>query len=261
MPTRQSPTSANLTRRQILAGGVALGAVGCGGARAGTDDPTYAGALPGPDKVDGKLSRLIPGKRRAALYTMDAPSAVKGAAVPLVTIVEFSDFQCPFCGTLASALGELASAYPDDVRIVFRQFPLGFHKQAEPAARAVLAAGRQKRFWVMHDLLFANRARLSDEALHEYAATVGLDRRQFDADLSDAAIVKRVKAETDAGRTLGVSGTPSMFINGFFVSGVLDPQKLTDVIDGERRVADALIEAGSKREEVYARFMRAAGAK
>ncbi|MEM6993234.1 MAG: DsbA family protein [Myxococcota bacterium] len=252
-----------VTRRQWMGGGLAAAAwlaTGCSRGK-GDADPNYDKGLPGPGDVDGKLSRIIPGKRRPATYTMDAPAAVKGAASPLVTIVEYSDFQCPFCGTLASALHELVSAYPDDVRIVFRQFPLAFHKQAEPAARAVIAAGRQQRFWAMHDVLFANRSKLSDEALPEYADGVGLSRKTFEADFADAAVAKRVADEMAQGRKLGVSGTPSMFINGFFVGGMLEPDKLTEVVDGERRVAEALIEAGSKREEVYARFMRAAGAK
>lgn len=264
MSSANSTPSSLLSRRAALKAGLAIGATaalpGCKSDPASLD-PVFDGALPGPDTVNGKLSRIIPGKRRPAAYTMDAPAAVKGAAKPLVTIVEYSDFQCPFCGTLASALDELVSAYPKDVRIVFRQFPLGFHPRAEPAARAALAAGRQQRFWAMHDTMFAQRSKLADEDLTAYAKELGLDTDRFASDFADEALAARVAAEMEQGRKLGVSGTPSMFINGFFVAGMLDPAKLTEVIDGERRVAEALIEAGSKREEVYARFLKAAGAK
>ena len=247
-----------LTRRTLLMGTTAALVAGCGSKAPA--DPTYA-ALPGPGDVDDKLSRIIPGKRRAALYELTAPAAVKGAAKPLVTIVEYSDFQCPHCLTAARALDELVVVYPDDVRIVFRHFPLPFHKQAEPAARASVAAGLQQRFWAMHDKLFANRGDLSDEAISGYASDLGLDGGKFATDFASGAVADRVAAEMDEGRGLGVKGTPSMFINGVFVGGMLKPDKLTEVIDGERRVAEELIKAGSTREEIYARFMRAAGAK
>lgn len=255
-----------MTRRQILAGAAVsvLGAstlTGCGG-KGGKLDPEMA-ALPTAADVDGKLSNLVPArrKRRLATYSMEAPSAVKGAAKPLVTIVEYSDFQCPHCSTLAQALDELVTAYPEDVRIVFRQFPLGFHKQADPAARAALAAGRQQRFWAMHDEMFNHRSALADENLLEYAEAIGLSMGQFEKDWADPAIAERVAAEMGRGRELGVSGTPAMFINGYPVEGMPKPEVLTDVIDGERKVALAMIEEGSKREEVYARFMKAAGGK
>lgn len=254
----------SISRRTLLGAGAACAAVaslgGCAKS-ASVADPTYQGELPGPGQVDAKLSKLIPGKRKPAVYTMDAPAAVRGAAKPLVTIVEYSDFQCPFCGTFATALHELVAAYPEDVRVVFRQFPLPFHPRAAPAAHAALAAGRQQHFWAMHDLIFANRAGLADADLRAHADRLGLDTDAYDRDVADAALAERAEAEMAQGRKLGVSGTPSMFINGFFVGGMLEPAKLAEVVDGERRVAESLIKAGSTREEVYARFMRAAGAK
>ncbi len=224
-------------------------------------DPVYATVLPGPDQVDDALSSLIPGTRYRATYSMQTPAAVVGAAEPLVTIVEFSDFQCPFCGTMAATLHELVVAYPKDVRVVFRQFPLPFHQQAEPAARATLAAGLQRRFWAMHDTLFANRSALSADDLRAHADRVGLEAAAFERDTQDPSVASRVQAEIAQGKGLGVSGTPSMFINGFRVGGMLDASKLAEVVDGERRVAASLIKAGSTRAQVYARFRRAAGAK
>src|SRR5690606_4762791 len=116
-------------------------------------DPSLA-PLPTLEEVDDRFARHIvgPDMRQRALYEADSP--VKGAAEPLVTIVEYRDFQCQFCGRFAATLDELLVAYPDDVRIVFMQFPLPMHPKAEGAAKAAIAAGQQRRFWAMHDRLF-----------------------------------------------------------------------------------------------------------
>ena len=158
-------------------------------------------------------------------------------------------------------MDELLSAYPDDLRVVFRQYPLPFHPQAPAAARASLAAGRHRRFWAMHDRMFLNRASLGEDDLVDHAVAVGVPKDAFVAAMDDEALGTRIDEEMEHGRKLGVKGTPTMFINGLRVGGVLPPDKLIEVIDGERRVAEALMDKGSKREEVYARIMRAAGAR
>src|SRR5690606_9962715 len=131
--------------------------------------------------VDDSLSHLVQGERARVSYGEDDP--YKGAAAPLVTIVEFSDFQCPYCGRLAAALDEVVADYPEDVRLVFKQYPLPMHADAEPGARAALAAHAQGKFWEMHDALFANSREMSRGALIAHARTIGLDMKRFEADL------------------------------------------------------------------------------
>ncbi|MCH9687129.1 MAG: thioredoxin domain-containing protein [Deltaproteobacteria bacterium] len=212
--------------------------------------------LPGPDAVDGSLNRMVVGERHAALVTPADPA--KGAAQPLVTIVAYSDFECPFCGGFARTLDELVAAYPDDVRIVFQHFPLPMHRGAEPAARAAIAAQAQGRFWAMHDRLFRERHVAGKEALVALAEELGLDATRFTADLDDPATAKRVADEQAKGRGLGVRSTPNFFINGRRVEGALPPDKLQQLVDLERQAAQQLVDAGAKRNEVYARYMRAA---
>lgn len=212
--------------------------------------------LPGPEAVDGTLTRMIEGERFEATYPDDAP--IKGAAQPLVTIVEYSDFECPFCGSFAATLDELVAAYPDDVRIVFQQYPLSMHPGAEPAARAAIAAQAQGRFWAMHDRLFAERHANGTERLVELAVELGLDPDRFRADLEAEASAARVKAEQVKGQRIGVRSTPNFFINGRLVEGALKPDALRELVERERGQAQQLVDAGSERSEVYARYMRAA---
>jgi protein-disulfide isomerase len=235
--------------------GITLALAACRAIEPAEADPQLAPLL-GPDAVDGRLTRMIEGERFAATVNADAPG--KGAAQPLVTIVEYSDFECPFCGAFAGTLGELVAAYPEDVRVVFQQFPLSMHPGAEPAARASIAAQAQGRFWVMHDRLFAERHAGGSERLVELAMELGLDPDRFRADLEAEATAERVRAEQQKGREIGVRSTPNFFINGRLVEGALKPDVLQQLVDLERAQAQQLVDAGSKREEVYARYMRAA---
>lgn len=233
----------------------ALGLASCRAVEPAEADPKYE-PLPGPDAVDGTLTRMIEGERFFASYSDDAP--IKGAKEPLVTIVEYSDFECPFCGGFAATLDELVAAYPEDVRVVFQQFPLGMHPGAEPAARAALAAQAQGRFWAMHDRLFAERHANGSERLVEIARELGLDPVAFEAALQADATAQRVKDEQAKGREIGVRSTPNFFINGRRVEGALPADALRKLVELERQGAQQLVDAGAKRSEVYARYLRAA---
>lgn len=144
---------------------------------------------------------------------------VRGPADARVTIVEYSDFQCPFCMRANPTLDRLRETYPDDVRIVFKHFPLGFHKQAMNAHRAVLAAGRQQRFWEMHDRIFANPGSLDAVDMRDHAEALGLDLEAFDRDFDSDAVAAAIQRDIDEGRRLGVRGTPAFFVNGRLISG------------------------------------------
>jgi protein-disulfide isomerase len=185
----------------------------------------------------------------------DDPS--KGAAEPLVVIVEYSDFQCPYCGQFAAALDELVAAYPEDVRIVFKQFPLDMHPGAEPGARAALAARAQNKFWAMHDRLFANRSKMERGDLVDHAEALGLDVAAFERALDDGTTAARVVADKRSGMQNAVRGTPSFFVNGRSYSGMLPADELTKVVEEERALGRDLVDKGSTRAEVYGRIMRA----
>src|SRR5262249_2575874 len=132
----------------------------------------------------------------------------------LVTIVEWSDFQCPFCAHTAPLLAHERKKYGDQVRIVYRHFPLSGHRDAQLAAEAGVAAAEQGKFWAFHDQIWANFGKLSRADLEGYAKVAGLDLAKFRAALDERRYHDAVVAENAAAEALGVSGTPTMFING-----------------------------------------------
>ena len=147
----------------------------------------------------------------------DAP--VRGGENAPVTIVEWSDFQCPFCNRVTPTLAKIRDEYGDQVRFVFKHMPLPMHPQAGTAHAASEAARRQGKFWEMHDRIFANQRDLSIETLEGYAASMGLDMDQFRKDMKSEATAKRINDDLKQASSLGVTGTPSFFINGKFLSG------------------------------------------
>lgn len=172
---------------------------------------------------------------RVELDLTGAPS--RGPADAPVTLVEFSDFQCPFCSRLNPTLEKVKEAYGEKVRLVFRQFPLtSLHAQAQKAAEASLCARAQGEFWAMHDALFADQDDLEVEALKAKAARLGLDSGDFARCLDNGATRGEVEADVEAGQAAGVSGTPTLFINGRQVTLVRGEEpfdQLARVIDAE----------------------------
>jgi protein-disulfide isomerase len=149
------------------------------------------------------------------VYTIPAgESFAKGPENAPVTIVEFSDFQCPFCAQAAELVKQITDAYPNDVRVIYKNYPLPFHQQAMPAAKAAIAAGKQGKFWEMHDKLFANFRTLADDQYPKYAEELGLDVEQFKKDMAAPETEKLVQDEMAHARTAEVRGTPTFFING-----------------------------------------------
>jgi protein-disulfide isomerase len=131
-----------------------------------------------------------------------------------ITIVEFSDFECPFCGMTHPILERVLAENEGRVKLIFMHYPLDGHEHAQPAARAAVAAQSQGKFWEMHDLLFENQRALEAEDIERYAEEIGLDMTRFRADLQSDATQRRVEAQKALGRELDISGTPSIFING-----------------------------------------------
>lgn len=159
----------------------------------------------------------------------------QGPANAPVTIVEFSDFQCPYCSRLIPTLDQVKQQYGDKVRIVFRQFPLNFHQNAQKAAEASLCANDQGKFWQMHDAMFENQQALAVDALKAKAVELGMTAEAFNSCLDSGKYAKQVQADMQEGSAAGVTGTPAMFVNGRFISGAVPLEQITKVIDDELR--------------------------
>jgi protein-disulfide isomerase len=162
-----------------------------------------------------------------------AGSPALGPATAAVTIVEFSDFQCPFCGRVGPALKQVRETYGDQVRIVFKHLPLDTHPKAPAAHLAAEAAGRQGKFWEMHDKIFENQREMAPEKYAQYAAELGLDVTKFDRDRASAEVKSRIDADKREAAQLGATGTPAFFINGKYVSGAKPFEAFKELIDAE----------------------------
>lgn len=161
----------------------------------------------------------------------DAP--VRGNAKAPVTIIQYSDFQCPFCSKVEATMDQLLAQYGDKLRIVFKQNPLSFHPNAEPAAQASLAAKKQGKFWEMHRKLFANQNKLDRTSLENYAQELNLTMKQFREDLDTSAYKQSIQQDQQEAQRLGAHGTPGAFINGRPVHGARDIADFKKVIDFE----------------------------
>ena len=150
-----------------------------------------------------------------------------------VTLVEFSDFQCPYCAAAVAKLYAVLKAYPPDVKLVFKQFPLDTHSQAALAAAAALAAHRQGKFWPLHDAMFANRTHLSRQTILALATATGVDTKRFVQDWDSAAIKQAVAREEKEGEQAGVDSTPTVFVDGRKYNGDLDLAAIRPIIEGE----------------------------
>jgi protein-disulfide isomerase len=166
---------------------------------------------------------------RAKQEANDAPSF--GPADAKVTIVEYSDFECPYCSMAAQTTTKIKEKYGDRVRIVFRQFPLGFHQNALPAAEASLAANAQGKFWQMHDIMFENQKALDRASLETYAQQIGLDVDAFKAALDNKTFEAQAKADMKLGEEVGVNGTPTLFVGAERVQNPGDFDAISKQID------------------------------
>ncbi|MCB9785293.1 MAG: DsbA family protein [Deltaproteobacteria bacterium] len=187
------------------------------------------------DKVIGELRAMEARNKPLAAEMVtkqqgtDAPSF--GPADAKVTIVEYSDFQCPYCSKAAETAHKIKEKYGDKVRFVFRQFPLSFHQNAMPAAQAALAAAEQGKFWEMHDKMFANQNALGREDLEKYAQEIGLDMSKFKAALDNSTFKEKVDSDQKLGESVGVQGTPSMFIGAERIENPIDFDAVSAQID------------------------------
>jgi protein-disulfide isomerase len=158
-------------------------------------------------------------------------SPTKGDPEAPVTITVFTDFECPYCKQFAPVLDQVHEQNKDTTRLVFKNMPLRFHEFADPAARAALAAGAQGKFWEMHDILFATQE-LSDQAIADAAAKLGLDMSRFNQDMNSPAIRQQINKDLQAAQDAGVTGTPTIFVNGKRVKN-RSPEGFQFMIDQE----------------------------
>ena len=163
--------------------------------------------------------------------TAGAPSM--GPANARITLVEFSDFQCPYCFKAVAQINTILKAYPNDIRLVFKQYPLDSHPEAPISAAAALAAHQQGKFWQLHDLMFANHGNLSRKAILDWAASLGLDMKRFAADLDSDSVKRTVLRDMQDGSKAGVDATPTLFINGQKYNGALALEAIKPLLDAE----------------------------
>ncbi len=197
-------------------------------------------------------TKLAPSPLKAELPA-DAPSA--GESTAKVTLVVFSDFECPFCARVVPTLKELQKTYGADLRVVFRQQPLPMHANAKLAAEASLAANEQGKFWEFHDRMFANQQALDRASLEKSAQELGLDVARFKAALDTGKFRARVEQDAAAGSDAGANGTPTFFINGRKLVGAQPVTSFKAVIAEELTRADKLLASGVSREALYAKLL------
>jgi protein-disulfide isomerase len=163
----------------------------------------------------------------------------KGGAKAPVTIIAFSDYECPFCKRAESVVDQVTKTYGDKVKVVFRDYPLPMHPNARPAAEAANCANAQGKFWEYHGKLFANQNALSEDKLRSYAGDLGLDRTKFDECFAKKEFKAAIDKDIADGEKVGVTGTPAFFVNGRMLSGAQPFEKFKEVIDEELKGGDA----------------------
>jgi protein-disulfide isomerase len=181
-----------------------------------------------------------------------------GPKAAKVTIVEFSDFQCPFCKRAIPTVKEVEKKYPKDVAVVFVHQPLPFHNNAMDAALALQAANRQGKAWPMHDKMFDNNTALTRPDLEKYAGEVGLNVARFKKDMDDPKVKEEVLADQKLANSVGATGTPTFFINGRELVGAVPFSDFQKIIDEEIKKADELIKKGTPIGDVYKKLMEQA---
>ena len=195
--------------------------------------------------------------RYAIPVTAAQPS--KGPANALVTMVVFSEFQCPFCSRMIPITEQMLREYPTQVRVVWRNLPLGFHPNAMPAAEAAMEAfaqGGNEKFWRLHDILFQNQRELTRENLDRWAGEVGLDMTRYRAAMDGHTHQRAIEADAALAAQIGAQGTPNSFINGIQVTGAQPFEAFKAIIDAEIANAQRLIASGTPAANIYAAVTR-----
>lgn len=158
---------------------------------------------------------------------------IKGKVGAPITIIEFTDFQCPYCSRAQSTIEKIFSEYPEKVQLIFKDFPLEFHKQAKDAHIAAQCANEQGKFWEYHDILFKNQNQLFLDKLNEYAKQLNLDMEKFSQCVNTRKYEKYVNESIEQAQNLGITGTPTFFVNGRIVKGAQPFETFKQIIEEE----------------------------
>jgi protein-disulfide isomerase len=229
----------------------------CGGEAAST-----VVAVPVASNVERGAVSIAPDSATAPKAPSEEDAAVPvtpadptwGSRLALVTIVEFSDFQCPFCARATATLNELRNRYgPEDLRIVWKNLPLAFHNQARPAAIAamgVFALGGDRAFWAFHDRAFANQSSLGPASFDTWATASGVEAGAL-ASAADPAWAAKVDADAALAARLKTTGTPDFYINGARLLGAQPMERFAEVIDAEMQRARERLARGTPRSSLY----------
>lgn len=216
------------------------------------DEPTATRGMGDRSSGSSAAETLAAGATLAAMRESERipveDSPAHGPNSALATLVVFSDFECHFCQRLANTIAVIRERFPNDVRVVFKHMPLQRHPHARLAAEAAIAAQAQGKFWAFHDLLFAHQDALTPADLDRYAAEAGLDMTRFHNDLAGHVHAARLERDIALGRTLGVSATPTSYVNGTIVQGAKRFSHFVRVLDRVLARARTI----NDRETVYA---------
>lgn len=240
-------------------GGAVVGnLLGSGGGGSSEGDSLAALDAEAAD-IDGVGAIIGEVERVKVPVTQDQP--IKGAADAMVTIVEISDFECPFCSRVNPTIKQIMDTYKDKVRVVWRNNPLPFHKNAPLAHQAAMEAFEQKGsegFWKYHDKLFENQKALTRENLEKWAGEIGLNAAEFKKALDSGEHKSKIDADQALAAKIGARGTPHFVINGRKLSGAQPFEKFKTVIDEEIASAEKLLAKGASKEQLYATFQKGA---
>ncbi|OIQ17177.1 MAG: hypothetical protein BM556_13270 [Bacteriovorax sp. MedPE-SWde] len=187
----------------------------------------------GEQMAKSPVEVYMPKPKRPVFNVKVGDAPFYGAADAKVTVVEFSDFQCPYCSKAAEIVGQIKKKYGKKVKVVFKNFPLPFHTDAFKAAEAALCANDQgqKKFWKMHDIMFAEQDKLKVDGLKAKAKTIGLDMKKFETCLSSSKHAAKVKETMEEGKNTGVKSTPTFFVNGQMINGAQPLSVFSEIID------------------------------
>jgi protein-disulfide isomerase len=194
----------------------------------------------GRDPRQALAESVIVKRRQATARNLEDPIPIPIAGAPAkgptdarITLVEFSDFECPYCSKAAAKVEAILQAYPKDTRLVYKQYPLPDHPHARMAAEAALAALAQDKFWPMHDKLFANGRHLSAETIAGIAKDIGLDMEKFQADMQSASVKQTLRKDIADGDKVDIQGTPTIFVNGKRYNGGLELPLVKPILEAE----------------------------
>lgn len=198
------------------------------------------------DQVKQMIASTALGHPREPQKVLEDPVRIETAGAPVsgpaeakIELVEFSDFECPFCAKAAGELRKVLAAYPNDVKLVYKQFPLSMHPHADMAAMASLGAQEQGKFWDLYYKMFANYRQLSRENLIAWAQQLGLNMDQFQAALDSAKNKAILKKDLQDGEFAGVNGTPAIYINGKHFNGAIELAAMKPYLDAELKAVQA----------------------